>query len=516
MSSTTNSLSDCASVGAQGPDPPGDLIGCAAALAEGKVSSVQLVERTLAAIETTQPTLNAFRVVRGEAARAEAAEADRRIEAGERLPLLGVPVAIKDDVDLAEHPTSFGCSGPFVDKSEDCEMVRRLRDAGAVIVGKTNTPEIGLYPFTEGSAFGATRNPWSLEHTPGGSSGGSAAAVAAGIVPAGLGSDGAGSVRIPASWCNLVGVKPQRGRISTWPDRESFNGLTCIGPLTRTVADAALMLDVLSGNHPEDLHAPPPPPEPYSQAIAREPRPLRIALSLRHAFSGAPVRLHQEIEAGLRRIGRMLGELGHTVYERHPNYGLMGLSLVARGESGVHEWVTRVPDRSLLDARTRSTARIGGLLAKTVLPAARHLERRFQKRIGSLFADVDVLITPTSASVPLPVGKTEGLSSWSTQQVIAGACPYAWPWNVLGWPGVSVPAGLTQAGLPFGAQLLGPANSESLLLSLAAQLERVERWQERLAPNAVGAQAVGAQAIEAKAARAQSIGAQAIGQTPSE
>jgi amidase len=212
----------------------------------------------------------------------------------------------------------------------------------------------------------------------------------------------------------------------------------------------------------------------------------------------------------------MLGELGHTVYERHPNYGLMGLSLVARGESGVHEWVTRVPDRSLLDARTRSTARIGGLLAKTVLPAARHLERRFQKRIGSLFADVDVLITPTSASVPLPVGKTEGLSSWSTQQVIAGACPYAWPWNVLGWPGVSVPAGLTQAGLPFGAQLLGPANSESLLLSLAAQLERVERWQERLAPNAVGAQAVGAQAIEAKAARAQSIGAQAIGQTPSE
>ncbi len=193
------------------------------------------------------------------AARAEAAEADRRIAAGERLPLLGVPIAIKDDVDLAEHPTSFGCSGPFAAKAEDCEMVRRLRAAGAVIVGKTNTPEIGLYPFTEGKAFGVTRNPWSLDHTPGGSSGGSAAAVAAHIVPAGLGSDGAGSVRIPAGWCNLVGVKPQRGRISTWPDAESFNGLTCIGPLTRTVADAALMLDVLSGNHPEDLHAPPPP-----------------------------------------------------------------------------------------------------------------------------------------------------------------------------------------------------------------------------------------------------------------
>ncbi len=150
-----------------------------AALAEGRVSSVELVEQTLDHIETTQPTLNAFRIVRTEAARAEAAEADRRIAAGERLPLLGVPVAIKDDVDLAEHPTSFGCSGSFAAKAEDCEMVRRLRAAGAVIVGKTNTPEIGLYPFTEGRPSAPRAIPWSLEHTPGGSSGGSAAAVAA-------------------------------------------------------------------------------------------------------------------------------------------------------------------------------------------------------------------------------------------------------------------------------------------------------------------------------------------------
>jgi amidase len=458
---------------------PEGLTECVAALADGRVSSAQLVEQALARIEATQPTLNAFRIVRGEAARTEAAEADRRLAAGERLPLLGVPIAIKDDVDLAEHPTSFGCPGPFAAKREDCEMVRRLRAAGAVIVGKTNTPEIGLYPFTEGSAFGATRNPWNLDHTPGGSSGGSAAAVAAGVVPAALGSDGAGSVRIPAAWCNLVGVKPQRGRISTWPDRESFNGLTCIGPLTRTTADAALMLDVLSGNHPEDLHAPPAPSEPYAQAVARDPRPLRIALSLRHAYSGAPVRLHREIDAGVRRLGRVLAELGHNVVERHPRYGLMGITLVARGESGVHDWVGRVPDRSLLDERTRSTARIGGLLSRTVLPFARRVERRLQHRVGSIFAEFDVLLAPTSASAPLAVGRTDGLSSWATQQVIAGACPYAWPWNVLGWPGVSVPAGFTEDGLPFGAQLLGPANSETLLLSLAAQLEQVERWHER-------------------------------------
>jgi amidase len=485
MSPAAHSIPDSDAEGAGSLHPPTDLTACALALAEGRVSSTHLVEQALAGIEATQPTLNAFRVVRAEGARAEAAEADRRIAAGERLPLLGVPIAIKDDVDLADHPTSFGCAGPFAVKREDCEMVRRLRAAGAVIVGKTNTPEIGLYPFTEGSAFGATRNPWSLQHTPGGSSGGSAAAVAAGIVPGAVGSDGAGSVRIPAAWCNLVGVKPQRGRISTWPDRESFNGLTCIGPLTRTVADAALMLDVLSGNHREDLHSPPSPPEPYAQAIAREPRPLRIALSLGHAFSAAPVRLHEEIAAGVRRIGKTLAELGHTVTERHPRYGLIGLTLIARGESGVHEWVGRVPDRSLLDARTRSTAQFGGVLSRTVLPLARRLERRFQRRVGSIFHEFDVLIAPTSAAAALPIGKTDGLSSWSTQQVIAGACPYAWPWNVLGWPGVSVPAGLTGEGLPFGVQLLGPANSEATLLSLGAQLERIERWQERIAPHAV-------------------------------
>src|SRR5580693_563454 len=338
------------------------VVECARALTEGDVSSIDLVERALTRIETTQPTPNAFRIVCADSARADAREADRRLADGERLPLLGVPIAIKDDVDLAGHPTAFGCAGEFAAKRSDSEIVCRLRAAGAVIVGKTNTPEVGLYPFTEGEAFGITRNPWSLGHTPGGSSGGSAAAVAAGIVPAAVGSDGAGSVRIPAAWCNLVGVKPQRGRISTWPDRESFNGLTCIGPLTRTVADAALMLDVLSGNHREDLHSPPSPPEPYAQAIVREPRPLRIAISLSHAFSGAPVRLHEEVAAGARRIGKTLAELGHTVSERHPRYGLIGLTLIARGESGVHEWVGRVPDRSLLDARTRSTAQVGGVL----------------------------------------------------------------------------------------------------------------------------------------------------------
>ncbi len=463
------------------------LVECVAALADGRVTSVQLVERSLAHIEATRATLNAFRVVCAKSARETATEADLRLGRGERLPLLGVPVAVKDDVNLAGEPTSFGCAGSFPPERVDGEMVRRLRAAGAIVVGKTNTPEVGLYPFTEGRAFGTTRNPWSLDHTPGGSSGGSAAAVAAGIVHGAVGSDGAGSVRIPASWCNLVGVKPQRGRISEWPERESFNGLTCLGPLTRTVADAALMLDVLSGSHPEDAHTPPAPNEPYSEAVKREPSQLRIALSLRHPFSAAPVRLNPEIRAATLRLGGVLRELGHRVVQSDPRYGLMGLTLVARGEAGVHQWVTeRVSDRSLLDRRTRETARLGGVLAKSVLPIARRLEPWFQRRAGSIFQRADILIVPTSATPPLPVGATTGLSTRATQQVIAGACPYAWPWNVLGWPGVSVPAGLSSDGLPFGVQLLGPANSEALLLSLAAQLERVERWHERIAPHAVG------------------------------
>ncbi|HEV2998115.1 MAG TPA: amidase family protein, partial [Solirubrobacteraceae bacterium] len=219
-------------------------------LAAGEVSSVELLELSLRRTAAVDGTLGAFRCVREERARAEAAEADRRLAGGERLPLLGVPVAIKDDIDIAGEESRFGCAGGFQIKDEDCEAVRRLKDAGAVIVGKTNTPELGQWPFTEGPAFGVTRNPWNADHTPGGSSGGAAAAVAAGLVPAALGSDGAGSVRIPAAWSGLVGIKPQRGRISTWPDPDAFNGLTCLGPLTRTVADAALLLDVVSGSHP--------------------------------------------------------------------------------------------------------------------------------------------------------------------------------------------------------------------------------------------------------------------------
>lgn len=457
----------------------------ATAVAAGSVTSVALVDAALQRIEDSAATVNAFRCVRAEAARVDALEADRRLAAGERLPLLGVPVAIKDDMDLAGDPTAFGCAGAFEPKSEDSEVARRLKAAGAVIVGKTNSPEFGQWPFTEGSAFGATRNPWSLDHTPGGSSGGSAAAVAAGLVPAAVGSDGAGSVRIPAAWTHLVGIKPQRGRISTWPDPEAFNGLTCFGPLARDVEDAALLLDVLTGNRPGDRHRPPVPAEPFATVAARrDPGRLRIGLSLRIPFSGTGLALDPEVGTAVERLAAVLEGLGHDVVVSDPSYGLVGLSFVPRSTAGIHEWSRRAPDAGLLDPRTRENARAGRLFGGPVLAMARALERPVQTQIGRVFRRADVVLAPTTAQPPPRIGTFDGLSNWATDKAMARACPYAWPWNVTGWPGVNVPAGLISGGLPVGAQLLGPANSEATLIGLAAQLQEAERWDQRRPPMA--------------------------------
>ncbi|HET6510140.1 MAG TPA: amidase [Baekduia sp.] len=459
----------------------------AALLARGEASSVDLVEGALARIDAAQGDLNAFRIVCDEAAREQAAEADRRRAAGEESPLLGVPVAIKDDMDLAGETTAFGCAGTFTGKADDGEVARRLRAAGAVIVGKTTSPEFGQWPITEGPAFGQTRNPWSLNHTPGGSSGGSAAAVAAGLVPAAMGSDGAGSVRIPAAWTHLVGIKPQRGRVSTWPDAEAFHGLTCNGPLARTVGDAALLLDAVAGAHPGDRHVPDPHEEPFAEIARRaDPGRLRIALSFRIPFSGAPATLDPRVRAAVQRLAGVLEGLGHDVVEADPRYGLIGATFIPRSMAGLRDWSHRVPDVALLDERTRHNVALGRWVGGPLLTAARALEQPFRRRVGRIFERADVVLAPTTAQPPLPIGSIDGLGGWATDKVIVGACPYAWPWNVLGWPGVNVPAGLTPEGLPIGAQLLGPDSTEHRLIGLAAQLEAVERWQEARPPYVPG------------------------------
>ena len=464
---------------------PAGLIEQARLLREGGVTSAELVDRSLARIEATGASLNAFRCVRPDAARAEATRADERIAAGEEAPLLGVPIAIKDDSDLAGESTMFGCEGDWEPKAADGEVARRLKEAGAVIVGKTNTPEIGQWPITEGPGFGKTRNPWNLDHTPGGSSGGSASAVAAGLVAAAVGSDGAGSIRIPAAWTNLVGIKPQRGRVSTWPAPEAFNGLTCYGPLARTVADVALLLDVISGSHAGDRHRPPPPAIPFSESVRRGlDRRLRVGLSFRIPFSGPPAELDPRIREQVGQLAGSVAELGHAVEEDDPAYGLIGLGFVPRATNGVAEWVSSIPSTDRLDERTVKSARTGRFLGGPILRVTRATEGLFARRIGAIFNDHDVLIVPTTAQPPLPVGAIDGKSEWETDKTMVGACPYTWPWNVLGWPGVSVPAGFVD-GLPVGAQLLGPANSEGLLLALAAELEEKLRWQELTPPDPV-------------------------------
>lgn len=466
---------------------PAGLEDQAQQLANGELKSSELVERTLSSIDQLEPQLGAFRVVRREQARAEAARADERLAAGERLPLLGVPVAIKDDVDISGETTPIGCPGEFPVKTTDCAMVRRLRDAGAIVVGKTTCPELAMLPVQDTETFGTTRNPWSREHTTGGSSGGAAAAVAAGIVPAAIGSDGAGSVRIPAAWCHLVGIKPQVGRITTWPHPEMVQALTVLGPLARTVRDAALLLDVVTGNEPGELQQPAPPSEPFRAAADRDPGNLRIALAWKHAFSWFPSKLDPEIRSAVERVAGVLGDLGHDIHEEEMKYRLIGASFMPRAMRGLVDQGYEIPDRSLLDPRVRNNLRLGKLLGGPALKAARAWQPQLERRIGEIFKHADVVIAPTTAKPPLGARSLRGLSATKTDRLVIDACPYTWPWNVLGWPGISVPAGFTQSGLPIGVQLLGPAGSEERLIALAAQLEKVERWDRLWPPVAASA-----------------------------
>ena len=444
-------------------------------LASGAVTSDDLVRRSLHAITASQSTLNAFKVVLTTQALSEASTADERRRAGDTAPLLGIPIAVKDDVDIAGVPTFFGTTGRVLPATADAEVVRRLRAAGAVIVGKTNTCEFGQWPFTSGPGFGHTRNPWDRKYSPGGSSGGSAAAVAAGLVAAAIGSDGAGSVRIPAAWTNLVGIKPQRGRISTWPLAEAFNGITVNGVLAHTVADVALVLDAISGNVDGDLHKPP--PVALSDAVGRATGQLRIAVSTRFPFTGFRAKLHPEIHSALRVVADRLGDLGHTVLDGSPDYGLrLSWNFLARSTSGLLDWADRVGDGVELDRRTLANMRMGRLLSEQVLRRARENEDRTQQRLGAIFDSVDVVVAPTTAQPPPPIHLFDKLSATGTDKAMIAACPGCWPWNIVGWPSISVPAGFTSKGLPIGVQLMGPANSEPLLVSLAAQLEAVTGW----------------------------------------
>ena len=444
----------------------------AAMLERGETTSQELTELFLSRIERHDPALNAFRVVFDELARAEAAQADARRRSGDKRPLLGLPLAIKDDTDIQGHVTAMGSCAVEVPARADSEVVRRLRSAGAVILGKTHVPEMMIVPFTESPTFGITRNPWDLQRTPGGSSGGSAAAVAAGLCSAALGSDGGGSIRIPAACCGLFGLKPQRGRVPTAPMNEPWHGLSTWGALTRRVADSALFYDAIAD----------PGTPPLAEAAGREPGKLRIAVS-RNVPPVMATRPDAEMLGALEGTADLLRSLGHEVVERDFPYGPMFGNFLARYLRGVRDESLKMPYPDRLSRRTRGYMRLGSLIPDGVLARARAEEAKDLERANGIFRDgFDLALMPVFARRPPKVMYHDGRSAWWTLNSNGRWIPYTAPFNHTGQPAAAVPAGFTGDGFPLSVQLVAPTDGEAVLMSLAAQLERERDWPAHTPP----------------------------------
>ncbi|MDQ6803394.1 MAG: amidase [Actinomycetota bacterium] len=446
-----------------------------------QISAVELTRTLLARIERLDPTLNAFRIVLAEEALAEAAVRDAEASSNhERGPLHGVPIAIKDELDVAGHLTTFGGAARTKPAAADSEPVRRLRAAGAIVIGKTRMPEFGQWPFTESAAGGHTRNPWDTTRTPGGSSGGTAAAVAAGMAAAGMGGDGGGSIRIPAACCARFGLKPQRGRVSVLPAADLWHALGTVGPLTRNVRDSALIYDAIRGNVPSDRYRAHDPAVSFEQAATTEPHRLRLAVCARPSALG--VRLDPEQKRALEQTAETLRELGHRVQEHDLRYPPLEPAFVPQFYGGVRDEAAMVERPDLLERRTKQTLAIGRLFpAAAVRWAVTHGER-LAARINRIFDDYDLLLTPTIPSVPRSVGALDGIGSLHASLRAVPYVAYTAVWNVCGNPAASVPAGFEQlGGLPLAAQLVAPPHDEATLLAVAPQLERAKPYRARRA-----------------------------------
>jgi amidase len=440
----------------------------AAMLDRGETTSQELTELFLSRIERHDPALNAFRVVFDELARAEAAQADARRRSGDTRALLGIPLAIKDDTDIQGHVTAMGSCAVEEPARADSEVVRRLRSAGAVILGKTHVPEMMAVPFTESPTFGITRNPWDLQRTPGGSSGGSAAAVAAGLCSAALGSDGGGSIRIPAACCGLFGLKPQRGRVPTAPTDEPWHGLSTWGAISRRVADSARFYDAIRDGG-----------ESFADAAARGAGgdfSLRIAIS-RKVPPGVLARPDAEQLGALDGTADLLRSLGHEVADRELEFGTLWTNFATRYLRGVHDEASKLPHPERLSRRTRGYMRAGGMIPDAVLARARSEEAKDRERVNRVFAEgFDLVLTPMFTRRPPKVMYHDGRSWFWTINSNARWVPYPETFNHTGQPAAAVPAGFTGDGFPLSVQLAAPPDGEGVLLSLAAQLERERDW----------------------------------------
>jgi amidase len=457
----------------------------AALVRNGELTARELVEASLRRIDELEPTINAFTHIAYE----QALEAADEVGAADPRPFAGVPIAVKDNRAVAEMPLTM-CSdllGDFVPR-RDAFLVRRLRGAGFVIVGKTALPEMGILPTTESRRFGPTRNPWALDRTPGGSSGGSAAAVAAGMVPVAHANDGGGSTRIPASCCGLVGLKPARGRVSLGPDSgQSF--LVSDGVVTRTVRETAELLDVLAGYEPGDANWAPPPSVPFAQAASREPGSLRIAVTLLSPLDG--IELDPEHEQAVRDAAMVLESLGHELEEVSPPWS--GLDLlpdftrvfgpaVSLGTLAGATAAGREPSESDLEPLTwaiwensRSQPVLGHLAAQQRLESV-------ARKLVAFLAPYDALLTPALARRPVRIGEIHGRGPdpWGNYRRSGFFTPYTAIVNVTGQPAIALPLYQGDDGLPTAIQLIGRPAREDQLLSLAAQLEQALPWSGRV------------------------------------
>jgi amidase len=445
----------------------------AALIRSGEVSPAQLVETYLERIDRLDPKLNSYVTVCADEARAAAAG---DLPDG---PFRGVPIPIKDLNETAGVRTTFS-SRAFADYVPDFDVavVRRLKEAGFVVIGKTNTPELGITAVTESELNGPCRNPWDTTRTPGGSSGGAAAAVAAGLAPAAQGSDGGGSIRIPASCCGIFGIKPARGRVSSAP-YGGLEGFSTSGPLTRSVADAAGLLDVMAGYEPGDAWWATPPQRPFAAEVGDDPGRLRIAFTTTPPLMDAPVA--PDCVAATEDAARLLGELGHSVEEATPPWAderlfelFMTVWQVIPALYGEPPESFEPMTRALIEAASKTSA-VDYVLATANL-------RAIARRIVSFWDGYDLLLTPTLAQPPVPIGALDDEDPWQQLRNAGRFTPFTQIANITGLPAVSVPLFWNEDDLPIGVQLVGRPADEATLFRVSAQLEQARPWRQRRPP----------------------------------
>src|SRR5215472_7925577 len=461
----------------------------AAAIRSGELSPVEITDHYLARIDRLNADTGAFYTVTADlameqAAAAEEAAAEHRLsgaDAAELPPLTGVPIPIKDLNMVAGVRATFG-STLLADNvaSEDDYVVAELRKAGIVITGKTATPEFGLPCYTETEIGPPARTPWDLARSAGGSSGGAAAAVASGLAPAAQGSDGGGSIRIPSSVCGLFGIKPSRGRISGGPIMPDLSGLSTDGPIARTVADAALLLDVMTCSYPGDMYIAPPlaEGETFLGHVGREPGRLRIGRSIANAVPGATV--HPDCVAAYEDATNLLTGLGHEVEDVQipidsdavPMFDLLWYSMSTL--------VPIDPEREgeLLPFTRHLRGEGFKVTASQVLFAQAYLQGVMRAAIATLNR-YDAFLTPTLTSPPVPVGYFDEVDPAENFERQKRFTPYTAVYNISGNPALNLPLYWNSDGLPIGVMLAGRLGDEATLISLSAQVEAVRPWRDR-------------------------------------